>query len=91
MHSHTMFCCATVAVLEVQYKAPKQNYVAAIEDGMGLSKLLIVLRNSGGWLARWQANQVSLCFYLHCEYMNTPNEWAKQAYNFKFWGARNQV
>ncbi len=88
--------CATVAVLEEQYKAPKQKDVAAIQDRMGLSKLLIMLRNSGDWLAGWlaarQPSQVFVVFfYLHCENMNTPNEWAKQAVNFKFWGARNQV
>ncbi len=66
MHSHTVFCCATVAVLEAQNKASKQKYVAAIEDGMGLSKLQFVLRNSGdwlaGWLAGWQPIQVFVVF-----------------------------
>ncbi len=47
-------------MLEVQYKAPK--YVAAIEDGMGLSKLLIVLRKSGERLAGWQPIQVFVVF-----------------------------
>ncbi len=55
MHSHTLFCCATVAVLEAQYKVSKQKYVAAIQDRMGLSKWLIMLRNSGDWLAGWLA------------------------------------
>ncbi len=85
-----MFCCATVALLEVQYKALEQRYAAAIEDGMALSKLLIVLRNSRDWLAGDQF-RFSLCFYLPCEYTNSPNESAKQAVNFKIWGARNQV
>ncbi len=66
MHSHTGFCCATVALLEAQYKASKQKYVAAFQDRMGLSKLLIMLRNSGdwldGWLAGWQPIQVFVVF-----------------------------
>ncbi len=86
MHSHTVFCFATVAALEVQYNALKQKYVAAIEDGMGLSKLQIVLRNSGDWLAGWLAgwragNQLrfSLFFFFICNantrslLMNRPN------------------
>ncbi len=83
-----------VAMLEAQNKASKQKYVAAFQDRMGLSKLLIMLRNSGDWPAGWLAGnqlQFSLCFYLQCEYTKSPNESAKQADNFKFWGARNQV
>ncbi len=57
MHSQTVFCCATVAVLEAQYKVSKQKYVAASQERMGLSKLLMT-----GSLAGWQPVEVFVVF-----------------------------